>query len=422
GKLASATVQMLVYLCAVSPCIAFTFLLRGVDAITLAILLSVAVLGSLALSIVSLLIGAVARVKNTQVVISVGLVLGLAGAFILAVMLGYAIIEEGSYVYRDPEFWLAMSVLATLYVTTFGLVHSAAAAQIAFISENRSSPLRRWMLAQQACFCGWVGGFAYAIYAWQGNGMNEWPMLMVLAGGVAAGYWYVMGTMLTGEWPHLSRRVQRSLPQSTTGRAFLSLFNPGPGTGYLFAVSNLTLLIAAALVVIAASGAVGTPWMPIETAVYFLILAWSYVVAFLGFGRLLVVTMRRWVYVPMAAAFLLHVILLLTAIGVPTVIQLTSRQLRNSGYTLLQMSNPIWTLYELLDRGILAVEGNTLIFIIPAAALMALILNMRSVATELLHHRIAAPVRVVEEEAELHPAPAAKPSSPWEVEDAEQAI
>jgi hypothetical protein len=42
---------------------------------------------------------------------------------------------------------------------------------------------------------------------------------------------------------------------------------------------------------------------------------------------------------------------------------------------------------------------------------------MRSVATELLHHRIAAPVRLVEDEAELHPAPAPKPASPWEIEE-----
>jgi hypothetical protein len=53
GKLYSACVQMGVYLCAVSPCIAFTFLLRGVDAQTTAVLLILVVLMSLGLSIFS---------------------------------------------------------------------------------------------------------------------------------------------------------------------------------------------------------------------------------------------------------------------------------------------------------------------------------------------------------------------------------
>ena len=419
GKLASATVQMLVYLCAVSPCIAFTFLLRGVDAITLAVMLSVAVLGCLGLSIIALLIGAMAKVRSTQVVISVALVLVLAGAFAMAVGMGMAIIEEGSAVYRDSDFWLAMFVVMTVYITTFGLIHAAASSQIAFVSENRSSPLRRWMMAQQACLIGWIGGAAYQFVTTSSTGNSPHAAMMMVGGGFAAAYWYLMGAMMTGEWPHLSRRVQRSLPQSTMGRAFLSLFNPGPGAGYLFAVANLTTVVLLAIVVLAATSKAATPWLSIETVVFFLILAWSYVVAFLGFGRLLINALRRWVFVPMAAAFLLHVIIMLTAIGVPTIIQLTSRELRNSGYTLLQMSNPIWTLGELVDKGVGAVQGEILILVVPAAALAALMLNMRSVATELLYHRVAPPIRVAEEEAELHPAPAPKPSNPWEAEEEE---
>jgi hypothetical protein len=414
GKLASATVQMLVYLSAVSPCIAFTFLLRGVDAVTAAVLIGLAVLGSLGLSMVSLLIGAVARVRQTQVVISVALVLGLALAFGVAIVAGVGVVQEGSTTLRDPIFWLIAFGVLTVYVTTFGLLHSAAAAQIAFVSENRSTPLRRWMMAQQACFCGWIGGAAYAI----GNQSDFLAGLMAVGGGCAAVYWYVMGAMMTGEWPHLSRRVQRSLPQSTMGRALLSLFNPGPGAGYLFAVANLTTLALAALAVLGA----GSLWfgrlVGADRSAYFIVLAWGYVVAYLGFGRLLITALRRWVFVPMAAAFLLHMILLLTAIGVPTIIQLTSRELRNSGYTLWQLTNPVWTLGKLLDDGVASVQGETLILFIPALGVAALLFNMRSVATELLHHRVAPPVRVAEEEAELNPPPAPKPASPWDVDPA----
>lgn len=418
GKLLSALVQMVVYLSAVSPCIAFTFLLRGVDALTTAMLLVIAVLASVGLSMISLLVGALGRAKNMQVVISVALVLVLAAAAYGVWGMGVIVIEEGSMVFRTSEFWIVAFGMLSLYVTTFGLIHAAAAAQIAFVSENRSTPLRRWMMAQQACFCGWIGAILYEVFARPDGFRNEGPWIIAFAMCCAGVYWFGMGTLMTGEWPHLSRRVQRSLPSSTMGRALLSLLNPGPGTGYLFATANLTFLMLAALTLLALFRWMSGGTMPsIKEVSYLAVLTWAYVVAFLGFGRLIINALRRWAYVPMSAAFLIHVILFLSAIGVPTVIQMTSRELRNSGYTLWQMTNPVWTLSELARRGPSSVEGEVLILVLPAAALIALLLNMRSIATELLLQRTAIPVRIIEEEAELHPAPAPKPTNPWDADE-----
>jgi ABC-type transport system involved in multi-copper enzyme maturation permease subunit len=420
GKLASAAVQMLVYLCAVSPCIAFTFLLRGVDGVMIGILLAGAVIGSMGLSMIALLIGAMSRVRGTQVVTSVIVILGLALACIGGIALGWAVIQEGSAFVREEGFWIAMAGLMTFYVTTFGLFHSAAAAQIAFASENRSTPLRRWMMLQQACFCGWAGGGIYAAVQYASSrGGNPTGEIVMVAATFAGGYWYLMGALLTGEWPHLSRRVQRSLPQSTLGRTTLSLFNPGPGTGYLFAVANLTTLVVAGLILLAFRGPAARSFTPTERILYYLILGWSYVVGYLGFGRLLIVFLRRWIYVPMTAAFLLQIILLMAGTFAPMVIQMTSRELRRSGYTLLQASNPFWTLHDLIDHGESSVQAELLIWIVPAMAFAGLLLNMRSVATELMHHRVAPPVRVVEEEAALN-VPEVKPSNPWEIEEDEQ--
>jgi hypothetical protein len=420
GKLTSALVQMVVYLSAVSPCIAFTFLLRGVDAIMVGMLLAVAVLGSVGLSMMALLIGAVARVRNTQVVISVALVLMLAGAGWGLWGIGIIIISEGSAVYRQSEFWLVAVVILSIYITTFGLLHSAAAAQIAFVSENRSTPLRRWMMAQQACLCGWMAGLTYAVMEssgmWPSNFLAE---IVIVTATLGSAYWFLMGAMMTGEWPHLSRRVQRSLPTNDAWRPFVSLLNPGPGAGYLFAVANLTMLLLVGLAALVLADLVpgGRGSRSAESAVYYAIFAWSYVVAFLGFGRLIINALRQWIYVPMTAAFLIHVILLLTAIGVPTVIQMTSRELRNSGYTLLQMTNPVWTLAELAGRGVDNVQGDILVFVLPTAAIVALLLNMRSVATELLLQKTPVPVRIIEDEAEIEAAAPRRPSSPWDVDE-----
>jgi hypothetical protein len=427
GKLTSALVQMVVYLSAVSPCIAFTFLLRGVDAITVAVLMTVAVLGCIALSMASLLIGAVARVRNTQVIISVALVLALAGAGIGLWFLGIAIIAEGSATYREPQFLILAVGMMAIYITTFGILHAAATAQVAFVSENRSTPLRRWMMAQQACLCGSLGGITY--FAWQQIGAvrsDEMAIILIIMATVGSAYWYFMGSLMTGEWPHLSRRVQRSLPTSIMLRPFVSLLNPGPGSGYLFAISNLTTLIVLGMTGILlvgwinglrGLGTAGGGRPSIETAIYFAIFAWSYVVAFLGFGRLIINALRKWAFVPMTAAFLIHLVMFLAAIGIPTVLQLTSRELRNSGYTLWQMTNPVWTLGELASRGPDNVQAQVLVLILPTVALVALVLNMRSVATELLLQKTPVPVRIIEDEAELQAALPHQPSSPWDVDE-----
>jgi hypothetical protein len=409
GKLWSAIVQMLVYLSAVSPCIAFTFLLRGVDAMTTAMLLALAVLGSLALSMVALFVGAAARAKHMQIITSVALVLALFGAFWGAILIAITLIETS--VPPESEFWAILGIAAAIYVTTFGLLHAAAAAQISFASENRSTPIRRWMMAQQACFVGGVAGMVFAFgRTWDVvAGVSVGCMLM------AAFYWQVMGAMLTGEWPHLSRRVQRSLPQSALSRTFLSFFNPGPAAGYMFAVANLTMVALVALAAVYWSYAFGGA--STDVYIYAVILAWSYVVGYLGIGRLLIGVMRRFSYVSLTAGFLIQLLLVLAGIGVPLTIQVTSRMLRNSGYTLLQMSNPFWTLVELLDHGSGAVQAPVLVLVLPAIAIAVLMLNMPAVATELRRHRVAAPVRVIEEEAALHPTPTPGPSSPWDVVD-----
>ncbi len=411
GKLWSAIVQMLVYMSAVSPCLAFTFLLRGVDALTTAMLLAFAVFGSLGLSMIALFVGAASRAKHTQIVTSVALVLGLFFAFSGGVGIASEVARLGFP--QEPEFWAVMLIVAAIYVTTFGLFHAAAAAQIAFASENRSSPLRRWMMAQQACFLGGMAGVTYAFE----DARQELPTALIIVAVITSSYWYLMGAMMTSEWPHLSRRVQRSLPQSSLGRTFLSLFNPGPGAGYLFAVANLTAVALASLVA-------AWLWNPpqgatsmLDRAVYTLLLGWAYVVAYLGMGRLLIGFLRRWMYVSLTAGFLLHIVMVMAGVGIPMTIQMASRMLRNSGYTLLQISNPFWTIEEMLDHGTAAIQAPVVSTVVPAFAVAMLLLNMRSIAAELQRHRVAAPLRVIEEEKELHPEPTPGPSNPWDADE-----
>ncbi|MHB0960929.1 MAG: hypothetical protein ACYC6N_16575 [Pirellulaceae bacterium] len=63
--------QMLVYYSALSPCIAFTYLLRGVDIVTILLILFYTLWASVFLSSLSLLVATASRLRHMQVLLSV---------------------------------------------------------------------------------------------------------------------------------------------------------------------------------------------------------------------------------------------------------------------------------------------------------------------------------------------------------------
>jgi len=337
------------------------------------------------------------------------LVLGLALAFFLSISMVFGFIRESYSFLRSTQYWVGNLALLTVYATTFALIHAAAAAQIAFNSENRSTPLRRIMLVQQACFLGWI---TVPLHLGDMRDINAVVLLSAIFLGL---YWYIMGAMMTSEWPYLSRRVQRSLPQSKMGRVFLTWMNPGPGTGYMFSVANLTMIVVVGLLLMGWFSSIATSSPSMDQVFYFLILGWCYLIVFLGLGRLLISLARRFIYVSLTAGFLLHMILLLVACGIPQVLAfMTLSGQYYVEYSLLHSSNPIWTLYVLMDEGSASIEASTLSLILIPSALIVLLLNMRAVSAEMQLQRSLLPARVAEEEAELHPVPEVKVGNPWE--------
>ncbi|TWU22821.1 ABC transporter permease [Bythopirellula polymerisocia] len=410
GKLGSAAVQMMIYMCGVSPCIAFTYLLRGVDTLTIAFILAYFMFLCMGLSMLGLLAGTNAKARHTHVLISLLVVL------CLTIVLGSTItslpdfVEYGFVNLQNSWFWLGSLAALSFYLTLFALVHAAAAAQIGFSSDNRSTPLRKRMIALHACFIGWIS----IIVLLTPTTIDYLLRVILIAAAGSVMFWYAMGTFMTSEWPHLSRRVMRSLPSSTLGRMFLTWFNPGPHTGFIFAVSSLAAVTLAGLLTVAFLPN-STRWPTRETVCYFLLLSWCYCVIFLGVGKMIISWMRTITFVQLSAGFLIHLILLLLACGIPQVIYMMTPSLRmGSEFTYLQACNPIWTLVTLIDNGPMAIEAFTLLSILGPFAIVVVILNIRPLVTEVQYLPRAIPERVVQDEIELHPPPASKPTSPWE--------
>jgi hypothetical protein len=409
GKLGSALLQMMVYYSALAPCIAFTYLMRGIDVITIGLVLGYTFLASLLLSIFGLTMATVTRARHWQVLLSVVFVMVLLvfGFFWDMGILSW-ILNAREVPYDNIDFWVANICGVSFYVPLAVLLFMIAAGQITFASENRSTPIRWILLVPSLLLVGWF------IYFWLRFDEPE-PLWIVVC--LAGAYWIICGAFLTGETAQLSPRAMRQLPQSLVGRMAFTWFNPGSGTGYMFSLLNLLavlLVIAGAIVVGQIGGTLDVPdlgeWTPMTICVF------GYVAGYLGLTRVLVLMARQATPVGMLATFLCNVILIVGGVLFPLLIQalISWGNFDGFDYTPLQLPNWIWTLGETIDGPAGGLPAYAWV-IIGVAGTFLFLINLVVTAREVEHVRLQAPRRVQEDEAALHPQPArSAKKSPWD--------
>jgi ABC-type transport system involved in multi-copper enzyme maturation permease subunit len=385
GKLGSAVVQMLVYLSALAPCLAFTYLLRGIDIPTILTCVVYVFLASVLLSALGLLAATATRNRQAQVVLAVVLIVGLLAVFFIGCSFGIgAVVQAGILPFDDPQFWIGQLAFLSFYAATTTLICFAAAARISPASENRSTRLRACMLVHQFLLAGWC-----AYYALTYRDVEVLAAFLMLA----TAFWYVMGALMTGETPFLSQRVRRRLPQSFLSRALLTWFNPGPGTGYMFAAINMISATAMAVsaLVFADSLALDSRGRR-DDVIWLALISCCYVIIYLGLVRLLIMLVRRAAPCGLFLGLLLHAAVLLLGVAAPLMAQWMV--LGERGYTPLQVTNPFWTLVEALEGRILSygLQGFPSLPAVPTVLLLAaaLVLLANTVAA-------AGEVRVVRE-------------------------
>jgi hypothetical protein len=309
------------------------------------------------------------------------------GAFVVV------IISQGveSIPMDEGWFWMAQAAVMTGAVTYIAILILVAAAQNSFASDNRSTHIRVALLVQLALFTGWIG------YAW--FEVREWAVLMA-ALIAAVLHWIVYGILLTSESAKLSPRVRRQLPMSFMGRMFLTWFNPGSGTGYVFSVTTLGVLFGMAVLADvlqqsfgfpnAVTGVTGMRDRFVATA----FLLFAYYVAYLGFGRLIVLSIPRREQYGFLLPALLYVLITAAGAAIPFFLQAWYVRFRAFDYTPWQATNWMWTLAESLDR------GNVDPFVIVAVGVSAAVIfvvNLMLTVREVEATRLETPMRVKED-------------------------
>jgi hypothetical protein len=394
GKLGSAILQMMVYYSALAPCIAFTYLLRGVDVISLALLLAYTFCLSVLLSCSGLVFAGLARSRQWQTLISVLLLLGLIAVGVAwGAMIGSIVAAGvGDIPLDNIDFWIGQGAVFTALVTYVALLILVAAAQNSFASDNRSTRIRIAMVIQTLLFVAW------STYAWIRVAQPE--MLAVLSI-FAMLHWYVYGVLMTGESGKLSPRVRRQLPMSFFGRVFLTWFNPGSGTGFVFAVSNVVLLmslVAGAVILQRELGVPSTAFVNTQThdrVAVMAVLLVGYYIAYIGFSRLIVLLIPRRERFGLLLPVLINLLILLMGSALPFIFESWRRNYIDVRYTAVQATNWMWTLLETLDHGL---GQPVVIVLVCLAAMLILVLNLMAVRVEIESVRVETPERVKQDD------------------------
>jgi ABC-type transport system involved in multi-copper enzyme maturation permease subunit len=233
GKLGSAALQMVVYLSAVVPCVAFSYLLRGTDLTQIAVLLLIAVIGSLSLCCLGLMLAGFARFNWLAIMLNLALMALVGWGYFMWCMFNAEFVRFGS----SPGTLSGAIVFWAIFGGTGYVAFECATSLISFPSEDRSSRIRMAISLQVFLV---VAAFSALIYSVDENGFPfQFDFFVSGFSTCIAHYYCLIGAMMVSEQSGLSQRVRRGLPRTFVGRMFRGLYVPGPGRGYLFALSAI---------------------------------------------------------------------------------------------------------------------------------------------------------------------------------------
>lgn len=416
GKLASAVLQSAVYFSVIAPCIAFTYLLRGIALPTIVLSLGGLALASVGLTILSLAIAAGVHSRMWQMIVQVLQVLLLVWCFAMICAAGSAMVMEMSAgLFAEEEFWSAVTIGVSLYLTYLFLAYGVAAASVTFPSDDRSTLCRAAIFVQFALASGWAGWML--LYGPQSPSMDG--AVQVVYVGMTAFHLYVYGVFLTGEPTTLSHRIRRTLPKTFVGRALFLWLRPGSASGFMFCTS----LLGAALLWAGGSlffydqilGRAYNSNQQNDQLGWFLLGCGAYVVVYLGIGRLIHGLVNRGRV--KVASPLIHLFLVVFGLAAPLLSWTFLGGGRSWDPPLLLLSpNPFWVLSQTFGYRA-APDAEGVIGLVSAAALIVFIVNLPGVAKEIRQGVEAVPERVREDDrSQLSAVLAAENRSPWDAD------
>lgn len=313
GKLAAATVEIVLFFSVFAPLLALTYLLRGVDVPTIAVTLALLLVYALGAAAFAVAGGALCRWQAFRalplVVVSLGLLFGAAivtaGMEPLVAEIATDLRRPGTPV-REIAYWFVPALLSMPFCA---LVASAA---LAHPYENRSTWFRVFAVL---AFVGLTLWIAFDV-SWRRvapTGLGRIVPELAQAGAILTlPFWLFAVT----EADRFSPRVRTLVPRRRALALLATPFLPGGARGFLW---TLLLAVGAVALAVALPRAFGerADAIPLEQAT----LSWCYVVVFAGVARFLRDRFGRGGRGPAVARIAFPVVVLLLTL-LPSVVEL----------------------------------------------------------------------------------------------------
>lgn len=237
GKWSCALVQALLFYSAIIPFIAFSSLLQGFNLAQSLLLLAVAMYGSIALSITTLMLSTIVRGRSWQGLMSM-LVMAVLGGGIALTVSGLSSLMFVQLPIDRAEFWWILAILLLVSLSYMWLFYQIAAARLTFESENRATGIRLTAMAQLILF--WLVAAAFAEFI-APRIDQEFLIVLIAATGI---HLAIVGISVSAEIDGLSRRASRDLPKYALARAAIAPLLPGGALGYLYLLIGLAIYLA----------------------------------------------------------------------------------------------------------------------------------------------------------------------------------
>ncbi|HZZ72280.1 MAG TPA: hypothetical protein VFE24_08500 [Pirellulales bacterium] len=403
GNLATAMLQQLLFTSALMPCLAFTFLLRGIDIVTILVSVGYLCLLSLGLTILALLVATLTTTRFQQSLLSAVVAIGLFFCFLFTIQIVSELFLRSFFsAFKEGAAYFYLFTLSN-FASLFALVFLATAARLTFATDNRATALRIAMLVQSAVLAG-----TFLVAAIRFGGAREIAMTYFVLVGL---FWYALGVFVVGESSELSLRVRRQLPRTRLGQIGAAWFFPGPARGYFFVLTNLLTALALALVFIYFRDSARAKSISDE-----LVLAatmFSYVAVYLGvLYALIKIFPSKATPSSRVLPITINMALILVGCVIPSILDAILANPYGRSYSLFEIFNPFVTLSyahrDPTNATVVAVE-----FLMWFLAGVVVFLMGRQAIRELRASWLAAPQRVLEDEAQKNAAPPAAAADPW---------
>jgi hypothetical protein len=212
---------------------------------------------------------------------------------------------------------------------------------------------------------------------------------------------------MTGERGVISPRARRTLPQTFLGRVLLTWFYPGAGMGYIFLVCMFAALFTTMCVSEIYYSLSLQMRMGRSSLVYVGYLLLCYLVIYIGFNRMLMFAVAKYMPARMLGAFAMMAVLLLLSHMLPLVIAFFLNDYREFDYDWHQALNIVWTCTE-AARG-LNTPVEVAMGILTLLAIGIFGLNLVLCTRDVMLVRISEPPRVKEETETPKPTVVADP-------------